>query len=104
MYLSLILAGRIVALRNLNFSIRKDERLVSLVGSNGSGKTTIVKLLTRLYDPTAGQILLDGVDLREYSLKDLHRQIAVIFQDFVRYDRTASQNIGIGDVEAVGFL
>jgi ATP-binding cassette subfamily B protein len=91
--------GTDFALRNLNFSIRANER-IALVGNNGSGKTTIVKLLTRLYDPTAGQILLDGVDLREYSLRDLHRQIAVIFQDFVRYDRTASQNIGIGDIEA----
>ena len=53
------------------------------------GKTTIVKLLTRLYDPTAGRILLDGVDLRDYSVEDLHRQIGVIFQDFVRYEMTA---------------
>jgi len=86
-------------LRDLNFSVKKGERL-ALVGSNGSGKTTIVKLLTRLYDPTGGQVLLDGVDLREYSLAELHRQIAVLFQDFVRYDRTVSQNILIGNVDA----
>ena len=86
-----------LVLRDLNFSVRNDER-IALVGGNGGGKTTIVKLLTRLYDPTRGEILLDGVDLREYELGDLHRHIAVIFQDFVRYDRTAGENISIGDV------
>ena len=58
------------------------------MGENGQGKTTIVKLLTRLYDPTEGAILLDGVDLREYDLEDLWKEIGVIFQDFVRYDMT----------------
>ena len=57
-----------------------------LVGENGQGKTTLVKLMARLYDPTAGAILLDGVDLRDYRMEDLHHQIGVIFQDFVRYD------------------
>lgn len=85
-------------LRDLNFSIRTGQR-IALVGINGSGKTTIVKLLTRLYDPSAGEILLDGTDLREFALSDLYRQIAVIFQDFVRYDRTAGQNISIGNVD-----
>ena len=64
-----------------------------LVGENGQGKTTIVKLLTRLYDPTGGRILLDGVDLREYELEDLWKEIGVIFQDFMRYDMTAAENI-----------
>ena len=58
-----------------------------------------MKLLTRLYDPTAGRILLDGVDLREYSIEDLHRQIGVIFQDFMRYEMTARQNIAAGRIE-----
>ena len=70
-----------------------------MVGENGQGKTTIVKLLTRLYDPTGGRILLDGVDLRDYDLEDLWKEIGVIFQDFVRYDMTASENIAIGRIE-----
>src|SRR5690606_4049986 len=72
---------------------------VALVGENGQGKTTIVKLITRLYDPTSGRILLDGVDLRDYDLDDLHRIIGVIFQDFVRYEMTARQNIAVGRLE-----
>ncbi|HWB95072.1 MAG TPA: ATP-binding cassette domain-containing protein, partial [Bryobacteraceae bacterium] len=58
-----------------------------------------VKLLARLYDPSSGQILLDGVDLREYRLEDLHRQIGVIFQDFMRYDLPARENIGVGQID-----
>jgi len=72
---------------------------VALVGENGQGKTTVVKLLTRLYDPTEGQILLDGVDLREYNLEDLWKEIGVIFQDFVHYEMTVSENIGVGRIE-----
>lgn len=74
---------------------------VALVGENGAGKTTIVKLLTRLYDPIGGRILLDGVDLRDYQLEDLHREIGVIFQDFVRYEMTARQNIAMGRIETL---
>ena len=87
-----------VVLSDVSFHLRRGERL-ALVGENGQGKTTIVKLLTRLYDPTAGQILLDGVDLREYDLEDLWRETGVIFQDFMRYDMTASENIAIGKIE-----
>lgn len=82
----------------LTFTLRPNER-VALLGENGEGKTTLVKLMTRLYDPTAGQILLDGVDLREYSLEDLYREIGVIFQDFMRYEMTARENIGVGRIE-----
>lgn len=78
--------------------IEPQER-IALVGENGQGKTTIVKLLTRLYDPTEGQILLDGIDLREYDLEDLWKEIGVIFQDFVHYEMTASENIGVGRIE-----
>jgi ATP-binding cassette subfamily B protein len=85
-------------LKNFDFALRPGER-IALIGENGQGKTTIVKLITRLYDPTEGQILLDGIDLREYSLEDLHREIGVIFQDFMRYEMTARENIAIGRVE-----
>ncbi len=71
---------------------------IAVVGENGQGKTTIVKLITRLYDPTAGRILLDGVDLREYNIEDLQSQIGVIFQDFMRYEMTARQNIAVGRI------
>jgi ATP-binding cassette, subfamily B, bacterial len=71
------------------------------VGENGAGKTTITKLLARLYDPTEGRILLDGVDLRDYDLADVRRAIGVIFQDFVRYDLRMDENIGVGEIEAV---
>ena len=85
-------------LKNFNFALRPGER-IALIGENGQGKTTVVKLITRLYDPTEGQILLDGVDLREYDLDDLHKEIGVIFQDFMRYEMTARENIAIGRVE-----
>jgi ATP-binding cassette subfamily B protein len=85
-------------LKNLNLSIKPDER-IALVGENGQGKTTIVKLITRLYEPTEGQILLDGIDLREYRLDDLRREVGVIFQDFFRYDMPVRINIGTGRVE-----
>jgi ATP-binding cassette subfamily B protein len=87
-----------LVLSGLSLRIAPGER-VALIGENGQGKTTIVKLLTRLYDPTEGRILLDGVDLREYNIEDLHRQIGVIFQDFMRYEMSARQNIGVGRIE-----
>jgi len=85
-------------LSGVNVRIEPHER-IALVGENGQGKTTIVKLLTRLYDPTEGQILLDGVDLRDYNLDDLWKEIGVIFQDFVHYEMTAAENIGVGRIE-----
>ena len=94
--------GRLV-LNGLNFSLRPGER-VALIGENGEGKTTIVKLITRLYDPLEGQVLLDGVDLREYDLEDLYREIGVIFQDFMRYEMTARENIAVGRIEQIGNL
>jgi ATP-binding cassette subfamily B protein len=87
-------------LRNVNFRIGMGER-VALVGENGQGKTTLVKLMTRLYDPTDGAIFLDGVDLRDYRLDELRREIGVIFQDFFRYDMAVRDNIGVGRVEFV---
>ncbi len=89
-----------LVLKDLNFRLEPGEH-VALVGENGQGKTTLVKLLARLYDPTSGGIYLDGIDLREYSVEELHKEIGVIFQDFVRYDMTARMNIGVGRIEAV---
>lgn len=86
------------ALRDINISLKPGEK-VALVGLNGAGKTTLIKLLTRLYDPTEGQILLDGVDLREMELADLHRKIGVIFQDFVHYHMSATENVGFGQID-----
>jgi ATP-binding cassette subfamily B protein len=85
-------------LNNINFRLEPSER-IALVGKNGQGKTTLVKLLTRLYDVSSGQILLDGVDIRDYDLDDLWKEIGVIFQDFVRYEMTSSENIAIGRIE-----
>jgi len=85
-------------LNRLNFDFHPRER-IALIGENGQGKTTIVKLITRLYDPVEGQVLLDGIDLREYDLDDLYREIGVIFQDFMRYEMTAGENIAVGKIE-----
>ena len=90
-------------LDGLNFRFHPGER-VALIGENGQGKTTIVKLITRLYDPAAGEILLDGIDLREYNLEDLYREIGVIFQDFMRYEMTAHENIAVGRIEEIDNL
>lgn len=83
--------------RHINFTLKAGEKL-ALVGENGAGKTTLVKLLSRLYDPTEGRILLDGYDLKEYDLADVRRNTGVIFQDYLRYQMTASQNIAVGNV------
>ena len=92
-----------LVLNRLNFHLDPGER-VALIGENGQGKTTIVKLITRLYDPTQGEILLDGVDLREYDLEGLYREIGVIFQDFMRYEMTARENIAVGKIEEINDL
>lgn len=88
------------AVRGLNLTLNRGER-IALVGENGAGKTTVTKLLARLYDPTEGRILLDGRDLREYDLASVRNSIGVIFQDFVRYDMRFDENIGVGEIGAV---
>jgi ATP-binding cassette, subfamily B, bacterial len=88
------------AIRNVDLELKPAER-VALVGENGAGKTTITKLMARLYDPTEGRITLDGVDLREYDLVSLRHAIGVIFQDFVRYDMRFDENIGVGEIDSV---
>src|SRR5690242_3623045 len=87
-------------LSDLSFRFYAGER-IALVGENGAGKTTLVKLLARLYDPTAGRILLDGIDLRDYSVEDLRHEIGVIFQDYMRFDMLARENIGFGKIESL---
>jgi ATP-binding cassette subfamily B protein len=85
-------------LENVNFRLEPGER-IALVGANGQGKTTIVKLMARLYEVTSGQILLDGIDLREYNLEDLWKNVGVIFQDFMHYDMTVADNIATGKID-----
>jgi ATP-binding cassette subfamily B protein len=87
------------AVRHLSFTLHAGE-VLALVGENGAGKTTLVKLLTRLYDPDEGRILLDGHDLREYDLNALRGNMGVIFQDFVRYNLSAGDNIAVGKIAA----
>ena len=87
------------AVRHLSFTLHAGE-VLALVGENGAGKTTVVKLLARLYDPDEGRILLDGHDLREYDIEQLRAHIGVIFQDFVRYHLTAAENIAVGQIDA----
>ena len=77
----------------------KPGQIVALVGENGSGKTTLIKLLCRLYDPQGGMITLDGTDLRAFKISELRREMSVIFQDYVRYDLTARENIWLGNVD-----
>ncbi|WP_161889621.1 ABC transporter ATP-binding protein [Pontibacter russatus] len=88
------------AVRHLSFHLKAGEKM-ALVGENGAGKTTLVKLLARLYEPSEGRILLDGVDLREYDLNDLRHQVGIIFQDYVRFQMTASDNIAIGQISNI---
>ncbi|MFT7587939.1 MAG: ATP-binding cassette subfamily B protein, partial [Limisphaerales bacterium] len=85
-------------LRGLSFTLAAGEKL-ALVGENGAGKTTLVKLLARMYDPSEGRILLEGVDLKEYDIEELRSMIGVIFQDFVRFALSASENIAIGKID-----
>jgi len=92
--------GARLVVKDINFRLYPSEK-IALIGENGAGKTTIVKLLARLYDPTAGVILLDGVDLREYNVDDLRREIGVIFQDYMRYDMVVRDNIGFGKIESL---
>src|SRR6202140_5036237 len=89
------------ALTNLSFTIEAGETL-AVVGRNGAGKTTLFKLICRLYDPVEGRILIDGVDLRDFDPQLLREQIGGMFQDYVDYQATASENIGLGNVPQIG--
>lgn len=84
-------------LRNFNLKIHRNS-LIALIGKNGSGKTTVLKILARLHEPTEGQILWDGVDIREFEIDDYRSHVGVMFQDFARYNLTAYENIGLGNI------
>ncbi|WP_225977426.1 ABC transporter ATP-binding protein [Nostoc sp. CENA543] len=88
------------AVKNISFTLHPGET-VAIVGENGAGKTTIVKLLTRLYDPTKGRILVDGVDLKHLNLQEWRQQIAGVFQDFGRYALTLGENIALSNLQAL---
>ncbi len=89
------------ALRNLSLTIAPGERL-ALVGENGAGKSTLIKLLLRLYEPTEGVIRFGGIDVRELDTDAVRARLGAVFQDFVRYQLTAGENIGLGDVTRLG--
>ncbi|MEO8884696.1 MAG: ABC transporter ATP-binding protein [Mucilaginibacter sp.] len=86
--------------RHLSFTLHPGEKL-ALVGENGAGKTTLVKLLARLYDPTEGRILLDGINLKEYAIEELRLNMGIIFQDYLKYQMTFSQNIAVGNISQI---
>ncbi len=93
-------AASMPALQDVSLDIDAGQ-VIALVGENGSGKTTLAKLLSRLYLPDSGRIAWDGTDIADLDAGQLHRRIAVIFQDFARYDLTARENIGLGAVEHI---
>jgi ATP-binding cassette subfamily B protein len=85
-------------LEDISLTIQPGE-IVAFVGENGAGKTTLIKLLCRLYDPTEGMVSLDGIDLKEFETAALRREISVIFQDYVKYQLTARENIQFGNAD-----
>jgi ATP-binding cassette, subfamily B, bacterial len=88
------------ALKDVSFKI-EPGRTLAVVGRNGAGKSTLIKLLCRLYDPSEGRILIDGIDIRDFDPDELRANIAAMFQDYVSYQATASENIGLGDLPQV---
>jgi ATP-binding cassette subfamily B protein len=88
------------ALRNVSLTLKPGQKL-ALVGENGAGKSTLVKLLLRLYEPSEGSILYGGVDLRDMDVEDLRARFGAVFQDFVRYQFSVAENIGLGHVPAL---
>ena len=86
------------AIDNVSLTIKPGET-IALVGENGSGKTTLIKLLCRLYDPTSGSISIDGVDVQQFKIADLRRQVSIIFQDYAKYHFSAEENIRLGDID-----
>ncbi|MDT0647483.1 ABC transporter ATP-binding protein [Zunongwangia sp. F260] len=86
--------------RNINFQLKAGEKL-AFVGENGAGKTTLIKLLLRFYEPTEGEILLDGVPVKQYKQSEYQQYFGVIFQDFVKFELTLRENIAMGAIEEI---
>lgn len=87
-------------LKGVSFHLKAGEKM-AFVGQNGAGKTTLIKLFLRFYDPTEGQILLDGIDIREFDINEYRHRFGVIFQDFFRYEFTLRENIAVGNIDEV---
>lgn len=87
-------------LKGVNFFLKTGEKM-AFVGENGAGKTTLIKLILRFYEPTQGKILLDGVNINEYDQASYQKLFGVIFQDFVKYEFTAGDNIAVGKIEDI---
>ena len=88
-------------LTDVSFRIEPSE-IVAIVGRNGAGKTTITRLICRLYEPSSGQIFLDGIEIRDYDILDYRKQISALFQDYVRFDLSIRENIGFGEIDFIG--
>ncbi len=89
--------SEIWVVRNINFQLKAGEKL-AFVGENGAGKTTLIKLLLRFYEPTEGEILLDGIPVKEYNQTAYQQYFGVIFQDFVKFELTLRENIAMGEI------
>lgn len=93
--------GRDAVLNGVSFELKAGEKM-AFVGQNGAGKTTLIKLLLRFYEPTQGEILMDGVNIKRYKREEYQQLFGVIFQDFFRYEFTLRENISVGDINALG--
>jgi len=89
-------------LKNISFKI-KSKQIIAIVGMNGAGKTSLIKLLCRFYDPTGGFISMDGKDIKKYSINDYRKQIGIVFQDFAKYQLSAADNIHFGDIDKIPY-
>lgn len=87
-------------LKNINLKLKANETY-AIVGLNGCGKTTLVKLISRLYDPTEGEIFIDGINIKEYTQDSLYKSINIVFQDFIKYPFTVKENISFGDIDNI---
>lgn len=95
--------GKNYVLENINLTIKKGEN-IAIVGHNGAGKTTLIKLLFRFYDPTEGQILIDNKNLKSLNLENWYQQLAVLFQDFAKYNFSLKENIMIGNLDKKDYI
>ncbi|SHJ59597.1 ATP-binding cassette, subfamily B [Hathewaya proteolytica DSM 3090] len=87
-------------LKGLSFEIKKGEK-IAFVGENGAGKSTVIKLLCRLYEPQQGEILINGINIRNMSYKEIHKAISLVFQDYEKYSLTLRENVALGDIQTL---